>query len=142
LRNRAAPPSRGALEAVEDEWHVSDPALAALILRRRDKMHHASRAGNNSKAQGAALERAARAGVNSLDGVVDRGTFGAPASSSSSPARAQAVAAGAGAGAGAGSSSSSFVARMRGAVGAGAGGKTRFGSVQDNLPDDLRPARR
>lgn len=124
-------PSKAEIEAVEGSWGLHDPAIAALILKRKSRMAHASSISNAGKAQSAVLERAVR--VASTDGFVDRGTFMSSNGTNSS-------------GKGSGGSSS-FVSRVRGAVGGAVSTLTsstqlskkyQFGSVQDNLPDDLK----
>lgn len=129
-------PSQSDIEAVEGAWGLHDPSVAALILKRKSRMSNASSMANAGKAQSAALERAVR--VASTDGFVDRGTF-MPSNSNGSSGKSSS------------SGTSSFVSRVRGAVGGGGGStgggssgsstvrpKYLFGSVQDNLPDDLK----
>jgi len=133
-------PTQSEIEAVEGAWGLHDPSVAALILKRKSRMSNASSMANAGKAQSAALERAVR--VASTDGFVDRGTF-LPSNANVSGSKGN-------------NGTSSFVSRVRGAVGVGGGqgqsqgqslsqgsirgarSKYSFGSVQDNLPDDLK----
>jgi hypothetical protein len=122
---RPARPPSATMAAVGAEWGVTDPRIAELILRRRNKIRHANRSG--SKAQVRAMEQAARA-TATMAGVVTAGTFSYPAANASaSNAMLPAT--------------SSFVDRVRGAVKGGrtATGAARLPSVQDNLPDHLKP---
>lgn len=135
-----APQPSATLEAVESEWGISDPATAELILRRSNKMQHARSHG--SRAQTIAAEKAARSAGATGVVQVGSGTFGAAAGSAAQQHAAMTA------------TSSSFVDRVRGAVkhsnssGGGsskqhvnsaASAYSRLPSVQDNLPDHLRP---